>query len=461
MLIYNNLIINWKSKQFVPFLLNLVSGRRHLLSSDEIPLIKKMLAGEPFDEKMQMFFDKLVQEKQFFTNESRKELEDRLEEVGYWAKRNLYAEDYRFSVELTRSCNMNCQFCYAASRHDAQPMTEEKIDAILSFYQKYADSPEKIGSTPYIRITGGEPLVNEETARLIRYIADKWKQAKIILFTNGVNLLKYYHLLPLERMEEVHVSLDGPAEIHMKHRYSGAIPDYSIYENILKGIQRLIADHVNVKVKTVVDRNTYLHTAELRHLLRERSILDSIYCEHLVGITLDYNNPFDIMDSVNDIYDISMIESYLRTLGVSCSTYPNASILHRMMSRIDNSPYMPKCTRCNCEFLSNYYFSCDGNIFLCDMIGDEHSVLGTYYPEAGLDFNAVEALYNRTIFSDPKCAKCTYKYVCLGGCPHSANAKREKMNCNIFSSEEILDNLEYDYSMVIQQRYQEKQHETN
>ena len=56
MLIYNNLIINWKSKQFVPFLLNLVSGRRHLLSSDEIPLIKKMLAGEPFDEKMQMFF---------------------------------------------------------------------------------------------------------------------------------------------------------------------------------------------------------------------------------------------------------------------------------------------------------------------------------------------------------------------------------------------------------------------
>ena len=461
MLIYNNLIINWKSKQFVPFHLNLVSGRRRLLSSDEIPIIKKILAGEQFDEQMQGFFEKLIQEKQFITDEGRKKIEDSLERVGYWEKRKRYAEDYRFSIELTRSCNMNCQFCYAALRHETQPMTEEKIDAIFSFYQKYTDSPGKIDSTPIIRITGGEPLVNEETARLIQYIADKWRQAKLLLFTNGVNLLKYYHLLPLERIEEVHVSLDGPAEIHMRHRYSRPVPDYAIYENILKGIERLIADHVNVKVKTLVDRYNYLHIPELRQLLRERSILDSCYCEQLVGITLDYENRYEIMDRVNDIQDISKIESYLRTLGIPCSTYPNASILQQMMSRLENSPYMPKCTRCKFELLSNYFFSCDGEVYLCDMIGDEYGVLGSYYPEAELDFNAVEALYNRTIFSDPKCAKCTYKFVCLGGCPHSANAKKEKMNCSIFSNEEILDNLEFDYSMIVQRRYQEKWHETN
>ncbi len=461
MLIYNNLLINGNSTKYQPFLLNLISGRRRLLMNDEIPLVKKMLDGTPFDAEMQQLFDKLVAEKQFFTDEMRKQIEDTLESSGYWKERSLYAADYYFSIELTRFCNMSCPFCYAASRRQPVSMTKSHIDAIMAFYQKYADDPQKIENTTDIRITGGEPLFNEETASLIQYIADKWKKAKIVLFTNGINLLKYYHLLPIARLHEVHISLDGLPEVHLKHRFSKSVPDPSIYENIIGGIQRLLQDGVHVKVKTVVDRDTYQQLGEFRAYLKERGILDSPNCEQQVGITFDYSSPNELLESANNMEDVRNIEAYLQTLGVAYSTYPGTTALMQMISRVENTPSLPRCVRCKCDILANYFFACNGKVYLCDIVDDNIGVLGTFYPEANLDHEAVMALYNRTILLDPKCAQCPYKFVCLGGCPHSAYAKGQKMTCGVFESEEFLDNLEFDYTAIIRQRMQEKQHETN
>lgn len=461
MLIFNNLLINGNSNRYHPFLLNIVSGRRRLLSYDEAELIRKMQSAASYNDEMKRLFEQLLREKQFFTDEMRKSVEDAFETSGYWKCRSYYAKDYRFSIEITRSCNMNCFFCYASSRNKAETMTKNHIDAILSFYQKYAEDQRKIGETPFIRITGGEPLFNEESVHLIQYIADKWKKAKITLFTNGVNLLKYYDYLPLDHLGEVHISLDGTPEIHLKRRFSKSIPDESVYEKIIGGIQKLLSDKINVKVKTVVDRNNYPYIEELQQILKERGILDSPYCEHLIGITLDYYNRTDIMEEANDKQDIKKIEAHLQTLGVTYSTYPNLSILQQMLSRTENSPFLPKCSRCNSEMLANYFFSCNGRVYLCDCIEDDIGILGTFYPDAELYENAVKALYDRTILSNLKCAQCVYKYICLGGCPHGAIAKRQEMTCSVFEDEDLLDNLEFDYTMVIRQRGQEQKNEAD
>lgn len=452
MLIYNNLLINGNSKKYQPFLLNLISGRRRLLLDNETELVRKMQTASPYDEETQQLFDKLIREKQFFTDEMRDSLEASFEVSGYWNQRTRYAKDYRFSIELTRSCNMNCSFCYASSRRKASSMTKSHIDAIMAFYKKYADDPKKIEETPFIRITGGEPLYNEETAGLVRYVADKWPNAKIMLFTNGINLLKYYHLLPIERLYEVHVSLDSIPEIHLKHRYSRNVPDVSVYENIIGGIQKLLKDNVDVKVKTILDRNTYPYFDEFRQLLKDRGILDSPHCEQNIGIALDFHNDYDIMENANTIQDIEEIESHISPLGIPYSTYPGLSVLQRIMARTENKPCLPGCARCNFGILGNYHFSCNGNIYFCDLIEEDRGILGTFYPEASLDEKAVDSLYNRTILSEPKCVKCAYKYVCLGGCLHSSTAKGQRMNCGIFQNEELLDNLEFDYVRIVLER---------
>ncbi len=452
MLIYNNLLINGNSDRFQPFLLNIVSGRRRLLTPDEVRVIQQMKDASSYNEEMTQLFEKLLQEKQFFTDEMRRKIEDSLEVSGYWKKRNPYADDYRFSVEITRSCNMSCPFCYASQREKVQTMTKGHIDAIYAFYQKYADDPKKIPETPYIRITGGEPLVSKDSAMLIPYIAEKWPNAKLLLFTNGLNLLKYFDFLPLDHLGEVHVSLDGLPRVHLKRRFSGAAPDETVYEDILAGIRKLLDHRIDVKIKTTVDRNSYLHMGEFRQHLKELGILDSLHCEHLVGITIDYADDLDIMKDSNNQEDIRKIEAYLTTLGVSFSSYPNMTILRQMLSRTENGPYYPKCRRCKCEKLANYFFSCNGNIYFCDCVKDDIGKLGTYYPEAKLDEEAVSLLYNRTVFNHTQCANCAYKFICLGGCRLSAVAKEKEMVCSVFAHEDILDNLEFDYNALLYQR---------
>lgn len=461
MLLYNNLLINGNSDRHQPFLLNIVSGRRRLLQSSEFAVLKNMVNNKALDDEAQRLFDKLIQEKQFYTDEMRKTIEESLKNTGYWERESLYAEDYRFSIELTRSCNMNCSFCYAASRNTASSMSKEHVDAIMAFYEKHADSYKKIEDTPYIRITGGEPLLNGQTTALIQYIADKWKKAKIILFTNGANLLEFYDCLPLNQLMEVHISIDGPPAIHSERRYPNNATSDTIFENIIGGIQQLLKDEIDVKVKTVVDRNNYLYIEELRNLLKERRILDSPHCEHLVGVTLDYHNALDIMDEVNNKQDIKEIETHLETLGILPSTYPGLSIIQQMLMRTENRPFSPKCSRCNNKLLANYFFACNGRVYHCDCIEDNVGVVGTFYPEARLYEEVAQAFYERNIFSNSKCAVCAYKFVCLGGCPLGARVKGEETDCSIFGDEEILDNLEFDDNLVFNKRWREKNHETD
>ena len=80
--------------------------------------------------------------------------------------------------ELTRRCNMNCDFC---CRGDAQnkDITKEVIDKTLSEVKGYGIN--------IIRVTGGEPFLNE---KMFCYLIDKIIEEKIcvnefLVFTNG------------------------------------------------------------------------------------------------------------------------------------------------------------------------------------------------------------------------------------------------------------------------------------
>ena len=76
MLIYNNLLINGNSHRYQPFLLNLLSGRRRLLNNDEAAIIKRMVISQGKDNaEEKMLVDKLLNEKQFVTDEVRQSIE--------------------------------------------------------------------------------------------------------------------------------------------------------------------------------------------------------------------------------------------------------------------------------------------------------------------------------------------------------------------------------------------------
>ncbi|MCL2400735.1 MAG: radical SAM protein [Defluviitaleaceae bacterium] len=458
-LIFNNLIINKNSNRFQPFLFNLVSGRRKLLTADEFKIICSIMTKQSdfslnqpnqFNQTEQMLFDKLKAEKQFFTDEDRNIIEAKILKAGYFDIDYKQADEFTFTIELTRNCNMRCVYCYIKPYiNNNMYLTKNHIDAIYNFYHTYSDDPAKIDTTPIIGITGGEPLSNDETVELINYIVSKWPESKLKLLTNGVNLLKYYNKLPLKSIESVSVSLDGPKEIHLERRYHGLSPEAKIYDDIIKGIKILLENEIAVKVSSVIDKSNYHHYKELMNLLFRENISCSPLFEHDFGLTLDYSHPLDIDCNFNTKEDVYKIKDHFFDLGMRMQPlFLSSSKLFEALGRSNNEPMIPKHQRCNSSFLANYYFACDGNVYFCDCVDDGKGVVGTYFPNISVDKDIVSKLQNRSTMNNDKCRICPYKFVCLGGCLLSARKQNKEMVCGIYEDEEILDNLEFNYYWI-------------
>jgi len=452
-LIYNNLLINKNATKFKPFLFNLVSGRRRLLNNEEFSTVCSMLQKQTdtlFDEQEKELFHIMKDEKQFLTDEDRFEFEQKLIEAGHFDISDEQADNYRFSIELTQNCNMSCSYCMVSSRTESGlQMTKSHIDAIYNFYHKYADDKDKIAKTSHIRVTGGEPLLGEESVELINYIVAKWPESKLVLFTNGVNIIKYYDKLPLGAFEEVNISLDGTKEVHMQRRYSNCKVDLTIYDNIIAGVKRLLEDGVTVRLKTTLDKSTYTQYSEFKDLLEQENISTSKNCEHECSIVNDLTNPLDLDENFNTKADVIKINEYLmeKNLGKSVSI-PSSAKLYSALGRPLNERSLPKHQRCRSNFLANYYFSCDGNVYFCDCIYEGSGKVGTYYPNISIEEETVSKLKNRSVINNDKCRACAYKFVCLGGCPVSATGKGEEMSCGVFTDEDFLDNLEFNLNSI-------------
>jgi len=396
---------------------------------------------------------KLTNEKQFIDDYRRKDAETRMLTSGYFDTADKPKNGLTFSVQLTQDCNMHCAFCFERGYAEKQArMSVEMVDAIPDFYKFYEDYYGIAVSPASIRLTGGEPLINQESVNLVNYIANKWPDSKIVIFTNGSNIVKFYDQLPIDRLKNVDISLDGTEEVHMHSRRPDKSLRGSVYADILLGIKKLLNDQVTVNIKSVVSKENYTQFPELVKFLQHEGLLSSQYVNHQAGIVSDLSNPLGIDETFNNIDDAFHIQSYLQeNCGYQLGTFENISLLWEMITRRDNKPCMPRTVRCDTTFLSKCYFSPNGNVYFCDCMDKDKGIIGTYYPEISLDEKAVNKLASRSVMNDDKCKECPYKFVCLGSCPISSALKCEDMSCGVFANQNILDNIEYPYYERIQQ----------
>jgi radical SAM protein with 4Fe4S-binding SPASM domain len=265
--------------------------------------------------------------------------------------------------------------------------------------------------------------------------------------TNGINLLKYYDMLPIGRFEEVHVSLDGLSETHLGRRFSDAtVTDKAVYDNIVAGIKKLLDDDVAVVIKSTVDRNSYLEYPDFRDFLLNKGILNSPHCKHSVSNVTNFENPLDADERFNDKDDLPKMWEYMINCGLPPRPpFAGLSTLWSMIARANNEPFKPSHNRCDTRFMANYQFTPDGDVYFCECFHKGKGIVGTYYPEVSLNEDVIKKLAFRSVVTNKKCTRCPYKFICLGNCPKSAEAKGEEMTCGVFLNDEIMNNLEYNY----------------
>ena len=128
-------------------------------------------------------------------------------------------------ISITQRCNLNCVYC------GKEDCAKKAVELSPETYFKIAKAFAKCGIKK-VRITGGEPLVRNDVAEIVKLIRSIPEIETIALTTNGVYLKKYAKALKEAGLESVNISLDSTDGSTYRH-LTGA----DVLGKVMEGIE--------------------------------------------------------------------------------------------------------------------------------------------------------------------------------------------------------------------------------
>ncbi|HET9278131.1 MAG TPA: GTP 3',8-cyclase MoaA [Flavitalea sp.] len=144
-------------------------------------------------------------------------------------------------ISLTDNCNLRCFYCMPEEDYDFTPasrlMQASEIEALAKIF--VAEGVNKI------RLTGGEPLVRKDAARIICSLAKL--PVQLTLTTNGTRLHQFVNVLEEANIRSLNISLDTlqPDKYLLVTRRDQ-------FKKVWENIQLLLKKDFHVKVNMVV-----------------------------------------------------------------------------------------------------------------------------------------------------------------------------------------------------------------
>lgn len=338
-------------------------------------------------------------------------------------------------IVVTLRCNEVCAYCHA-SRTD---MAATEFDMSIPTAEKVVDLIMRAPSdTLTIEFQGGEPLANWEVVKhIVEYAKERSRQAgKRIMFSLVTNLslmdeekLKFI----LDNRLQVSTSLDGPKDLHDKHRklFKGSAYDQTVY-----WMERLNTAYRDAGLDPTLYHVEALATITRDHLKRPKDLVDEYIARGCRAIFLRPLNPFgwatktaqalgytgqEFLDFYREALDY-VIEKNRQ--GVEILERLAAIFLTKILTP-DDPNYLDIRSPCGAG-VGQIAYNHDGSIFTCDegrMVfqqGDDAFKIGTVGVSDLRDVvthDTVRSLMMASCLDSlPGCADCAYKPYC-GTCP--------------------------------------------
>jgi GTP 3',8-cyclase len=149
-------------------------------------------------------------------------------------------------ISVTDRCNLRCAYCMPEEEYVWLPR-----DEILHFEEisRLTDVFMELG-VDKVRLTGGEPLLRRDIARLIRLLAPKPGLRDLAITTNGVLLADHVSALKDAGLHRITVSLDT-----LRPERFAALTRRTTHAQVLEGIASVArAGFTGTKIDTVVMR---------------------------------------------------------------------------------------------------------------------------------------------------------------------------------------------------------------
>jgi uncharacterized protein len=315
------------------------------------------------------------------------------------------------SIAVTYTCNLQCAYCF--QRHGSTMNTGAVFDtdkvvllsqAVEALKRKYLIfSPDHI----HWELTGGEPLLLSNCSVVEQLLDLTGGKTKISITTNGTNIPEFVEVLS-SRNVELRVTLDGIQSVHDRRRKK--LSGHGTYSSIVKGIERAREAGIPVTVKVNVDRE---NVDELDQLSDQ---LSSLGWNEDRGVTLGLARVRATPTYIHAWTEAEFVEHM-------CPYLENHNLQNHFEVLFPGSRYFtdiikgrePKVKMRRCRIDRTFFFSPDGMIFPCILLGTYP--VGTFFPSFSLDQNKVAVMERRTITEMSKCLQCTYALICGGGCP--------------------------------------------
>ena len=144
-------------------------------------------------------------------------------------------------ISITNNCNLRCFYCMPEEDYAVTPSSQlMRADEINEISRVFV----ALGVTK-IRLTGGEPLVRKDAAKIIEQLSVY--PIELTLTTNGTRLHEFLAVLQRSGVRSVNVSLDT-----LDANKFQLITKRDQYQKVLDNIRLLSGENIHVKVNVVV-----------------------------------------------------------------------------------------------------------------------------------------------------------------------------------------------------------------
>jgi uncharacterized protein len=346
------------------------------------------------------------------------------------------------TIAPTLDCNLNCSYCYEASRPPVY-MSDELEDKLMDFVISFTEC-----KTIYVAWYGGEALLAFDR---IQRLTEKFKKLDVHysagLITNGYEMdAEKVDQFPALLFKDVHITIDGLDEVHNRRRPH--LKNNDSFARILKNLDYLMQRQkeyaLKVTIRVNIDRTNENDYGPLYQYLRER-----------------YNNE-----------QFTIYPGFVNQKFGACSSAPD-ELLDRQMKAdftirqfkkygIHGLNFFPGLSKqeCMARHINSYLIDPHGDLYKCwSDIGIKEKSVGNLNRKGGLNNKIlIRYLTGADPFDEPKCQKCFYIPICEGRCPHFA-LKNKFENAGIdlcpMSKGNLKEFLEYHFNFKIAQKQEQ------
>ncbi len=144
-------------------------------------------------------------------------------------------------ISLTDNCNLRCFYCMPEEDYAFTPASRlMQLHEIKSIAQAFVDE-----GVNKIRLTGGEPLVRKDAAKIILSLAQL--PVKLTMTTNGVRLHEFLPVLEEANLKSLNISLDT-----LQVEKFQFLTRRDHFQRVVDNIHLLVESGFHVKVNMVV-----------------------------------------------------------------------------------------------------------------------------------------------------------------------------------------------------------------